>query len=63
MGNRVERYRNLALVSRPWNCGNYRDVFRGQDTAYRWHICEPAGLCSNEVSVDLGRTSRAIRRR
>jgi subtilisin family serine protease/subtilisin-like proprotein convertase family protein len=55
MGNRVELYRNLALVSRPWNDGNDRDVFRGQDTAYRWHICEPAGLCSNEVSVDLGR--------
>jgi hypothetical protein len=29
-------------------------VFRARETAYRWHVCEQAGLCSNEVSVDFG---------
>jgi hypothetical protein len=53
-GNRVELYRNQALVSRPWNDGNYRDVFRAQETAYHWYVCDQAGLCSNEVSVDFG---------
>ncbi|HEX8107888.1 MAG TPA: S8 family serine peptidase, partial [Kofleriaceae bacterium] len=53
-GRRVELHRNQALVSRPWNDGSYRDVFRAQEMAYRWYVCEQAGLCSNEVSIDLG---------
>ncbi len=53
-GNRVELHRNQALVSRPWNDGNYRDVFRARQPTYRWYVCDQAGLCSNEVSVDFG---------
>ncbi|HEX8107799.1 MAG TPA: hypothetical protein VF516_08710, partial [Kofleriaceae bacterium] len=33
---------------------DYPSVFRAQETAYRWSVCEQAGLCSNEVSVDFG---------